>query len=319
MLANPFRRKYLIMNMDGFIHLAELQGMLMLMLLIGLFMRKTGTITEAGKKSLTDLIINIILPCNIIYSFMIEFSYQIFISCGVVLLISVLIQLMCTSISRFCYNRVPDGQKEVLQYATVCSNAGFMGNPIAESVFGSLGLLYASIYLIPLRIVMWSAGVSYFTHASDRKTVIKKVATHPCIIAVFIGLFFMVTQIRMPGFLSQTISKIGGCTTAMSMFIIGAILAEVNIKTLVSKVTLLYTGLRLVLIPLAVYAGCMLFHVNPLLMGVSTVLAGMPAGTTTVILAAKYGGDEHFATKCVVLSTVLSLATIPVWCILVNL
>ena len=115
--------------------------MLLIMLAVGLIARKNGTITEAGKKSLTDLIINIILPCNIIYSFMIEFSYSIFISCGVVLLISILIQVMCTAISRFCYNKVQPGKKEVLQYATVCSNAGFMGNPIAESVFGSMGLL----------------------------------------------------------------------------------------------------------------------------------------------------------------------------------
>lgn len=305
------------MTIEGFKNLAELQGMLLLMLIIGLIMRKTGTITDAGKKSLTDLIINIILPCNIIYSFMIEFSYQIFISCGVVLVISVLIQVMCTTIARFCYNKVGDGRKEVLQYATVCSNAGFMGNPIAESVFGSLGLLYASIYLIPLRIVMWSAGVSYFTHTTDKKALVKKVATHPCIVAVGIGLFLMITQIQLPGFVIRTISTVGSCTTATSMFIIGSILAEVNIKTLISKITLLYSGLRLVLIPLVVYAGCMLFRVDPLLMGVSTVLAGMPAGTTTAILAAKYGGDEYFATKCVVLSTVLSLITIPIWCTVV--
>lgn len=303
--------------MESFKNLAELQGMLLLMLLIGLIARKTGTITDAGKKSITNLIINIILPCNIIYSFMIEFSYSIFISCGVVLLISILIQVMCTAISRFCYNKVGDGKKEVLQYATVCSNAGFMGNPIAESVFGSIGLLYASIYLIPLRIVMWSAGVSYFTHTTDKKSLIKKVATHPCIVAVYIGLFLMITQIQPPGFVTRTISTIGSCTTAISMFIIGSILAEVNVKTMISKITLIYSGLRLILIPMIVYAGCMLFNVNSLLMGVSVVLAGMPAGTTTAILASKYGGDEKFATKCVVLSTVLSLITIPVWCTIV--
>lgn len=305
------------MDIEGFQNLAGLQGMLLIMLAVGLIARKTGTITEAGKKSITDLIINIILPCNIIHSFMIEFSYSIFISCGVVLIISILIQVMCTAISRFCYNKVSGGKKEVLQYATVCSNAGFMGNPIAESVFGSIGLLYASIYLIPLRIVMWSAGVSYFTHTTDKKTLIKRVATHPCIVAVYIGLFLMITQIQLPSFVDKTVSTIGGCTTAMSMFIIGAILAEVNVKTVISKVTLLYSGLRLGIIPLVVFAGCMVFRVNPLLTGVSVVLAGMPAGTTTAILAAKYGGDEKFATKCVVLSTVLSLITIPIWCTIV--
>ncbi len=303
--------------MESFKNLASLQGMLLIMLAVGLIARKTGTITEAGKKSLTDLIINIILPCNIIYSFMIEFSYSIFISCGVVLLISILIQVMCTAISRFCYNKVQPGKKEVLQYATVCSNAGFMGNPIAESVFGSMGLLYASIYLIPLRIVMWSAGVSYFTHTTDKKALVKRVATHPCIVAVYIGLFLMVTQIQLPAFVTKTVSTIGSCTTAMSMFIIGAILAEVNVKTMISKTTLLYSGLRLVIIPLVVFAGCMVFKVEPILMGVSVVLAGMPAGTTTAILAAKYGSDEKFATKCVVLSTVLSLITIPIWCTVV--
>lgn len=302
------------MNKESFVNLAQLQGMLLLMLLIGLIARKTGTISESGKKSITDLIINIILPCNIIYSFMIDFSYSIFISCGVVLLISVLIQVMCTAISRCCYNKANNGKKEVLQYATVCSNAGFMGNPIVESVFGSMGLLYASVYLIPLRIVMWSAGVSYFTHTTDKKTLIKKVATHPCIVAVYIGLFLMITQIKLPGFITGTVSSIGSCTTAMSMFIIGSILAEVNVKTMINKITLLYSGLRLILIPMAVYIVCMLFHVDSLLMGVSVVLAGMPAGTTTVILASKYGGNEKFATKCVVLSTVLSLVTIPIWC-----
>ncbi len=305
------------MDMESFKNLASLQGMLLIMLAVGLIARKNGTITEAGKKSLTDLIINIILPCNIIYSFMIEFSYSIFISCGVVLLISILIQVMCTAISRFCYNKVQPGKKEVLQYATVCSNAGFMGNPIAESVFGSMGLLYASIYLIPLRIVMWSAGVSYFTHTTDKKALVKRVATHPCIVAVYIGLFLMVTQIQLPAFVTKTVSTIGSCTTAMSMFIIGAILAEVNVKTMISKTTLLYSGLRLVIIPLVVFAGCMVFKVEPILMGVSVVLAGMPAGTTTAILAAKYGSDEKFATKCVVLSTVLSLITIPIWCTVV--
>ncbi len=305
------------MNMEEFKNLAGLQGMLLIMLLTGLIARKTGTITESGKKSITDLIINIILPCNIIYSFMIDFSYSIFLSCGVVLLISMAIQLMCTTISRFCYNKVEGGKKEVLQYATVCSNAGFMGNPIAESVFGSMGLLYASIYLIPLRIVMWSAGVSYFTHTTDKKTLVKKVATHPCIVAVYIGIFLMITQLEPPQFITDTISTIGGCTTALSMFIIGCILVEVNIKEIVSAMTLMYSALRLIIIPAVVYGVCMALSVNPMLMGVSVVLAGMPAGTTTAILAAKYGGDEKFAAKCIVLSTVLSLITIPIWCIIV--
>ena len=87
----------------------------------------------------------------------------------------------------------------VLQYATVCSNAGFLGNPVAEGLYGSIGLLYASVYLIPQRIVMWSAGISYFTESPSRKEVVKKVLTHPCIVAVEIGIVLMVTQVKRQG------------------------------------------------------------------------------------------------------------------------
>lgn len=45
-------------------------------------------------------------------------------------------------------------------------------------------------------------------------------------------------------------------------------------------------------------------------------LTGMPAGSTTAVLAEKYGCDAVLATKCVVLSTVFSMITIPLWCLL---
>ncbi|MFQ8842227.1 MAG: hypothetical protein ACLR8P_16315 [Clostridium fessum] len=53
-------------------------------------------------------------------------------------------------------------------------------------------------------------------------------------------------------------------------------------------------------------------------MGISVVLAAMPAASTTAILAAKYGGDEVFATKCVVFTTLLSMVSAPVWCMVLQ-
>ena len=44
------------------------------------------------------------------------------------------------------------------------------------------------------------------------------------------------------------------------------------------------------------------------------VLGGGPAGSTAAIFAARYGSDAPFATKCVVLTTLLSMVTIPLWC-----
>lgn len=295
--------------------LLNLQGMLFLLVAAGVVLRKMGILPEGAKNILTDLVIYLILPCNIINSFFIEFNFDILKGFAIILTIASLIQVGCLILAKILYNREPEGRKKVLQYGTVCSNAGFMGNPIAEGVYGAEGLMYASIFLIPQRIVMWSAGVSYFTESPDRKTVVKKVLTHPCIIAVYIGLILMITRLPLPVFLQNTIRSIGGCTTTISMVLIGAILAEVEPGSILDRGIVKYAFIRLFLLPLLVYLSCRVFHVTPLLSGVSVLLTGMPAGSTTAILAAKYDGDYIFATKCVVVTTLLSLVTIPLWCI----
>lgn len=297
----------------GTAELISLQLRMFLLMLAGIFFRKKNIISAEGKKNLTDLVIYLILPCNIVKSFMIEFSTDTLKSFGLVLVISVLIQFFCAFLAHVLYRRVDKEHKPVLMYATVASNSGFLGNPIAEGVFGSIGLALASVYLIPQRIVMWSAGVSYFTKGSNKKEVLKRVVTHPCIIAVFVGMILMVTQVSLPGFLNSVIKDIGNCNTAMSMMVIGTILADVKPREMLDKSTALFSVLRLVLIPLVVYAGCQLFRTEGLVTGVSVLLAAMPAASTTAILAAKYDGDAIYASKIVVCSTVLSLIATPLW------
>ena len=57
--------------------------------------------------------------------------------------------------------------------------------------------MYASVAMIPQRIVIWSAGISCFTKAESPMKVFKRVALHPCIIAVYIGLIYMVLPIKI--------------------------------------------------------------------------------------------------------------------------
>ena len=165
---------------------------------------------------------------------------------------------------------------------------------------------------------MWSAGVSYFTQSPSRKEVVKKVLTHPCIIAVEIGIVLMVTQIQLPEFLSTGIEEIGGCTTAVTMILIGTILMDTDMRHMITKITAGYSVIRLIFIPTVVLLGCLLAGVDSVVAGVSVTLAAMPAGTTTAILALKYHGDEEFATQCVVLTTVLSVAAIPIWSLIIH-
>lgn len=303
------------MKIDG---LFDLQVMMFLLMAVGVVLRKMDIITKEGKGMLTDLVIDLILPCNIISAFYMPMDHSVFVSGVEILIISILIQIFCTFISGILYRKVPKEKRMVLQYATVCSNAGFLGNPVAEGLYGSVGLLYASVYLIPQRIVMWSAGVSYFTECPSKKEVVKKVLKHPCIVAVEIGIVLMVTQVQLPGFLSSAIENVGGCTTAITMMLIGTILTDVDMRHILTRTTVAYSFIRLVFIPAVVFEGCWLANIDSVVAGVSVTLAAMPAGTTTAILAMKYHGDEEFATQCVVLTTMLSMAAIPIWSLIIH-
>lgn len=301
------------MNLSG---LLEMQGMLLLLMVLGLFLYKIGLIDDSGKRLLTDLVIYVTLPASIVKSFLIEFNKEILMNCLMIFIVAIVIQFGTMFLGLFLFPGFEEGKKKVMQYATICSNAGVLGNPVAEGAFGSLGLMYASIYLIPQRTFMWSAGLTYFTESPSRKELIKKIVTHPCIVAVAVGLVLMLSQLPLPGVIDSTVRSVANANTSVSMILIGTILAEMDFKKLIDKDSLYYCVIRLGLVPGLVYLGCRLFQINTMVTGVSVLLAAMPAASTTAILAAKYKKDEVFAAKIVSLSTILSVLTAPLWCLL---
>ena len=173
--------------------------------------------------------------------------------------------------------------------------------------------MLASVYLIPQRIMMWSEGIAIFSGVSDKKATLKKVVTHPCVLACFIGFILMVGQIKLPAVILTSVQTLGRCNTALSMMVIGMILADIDVKTILDKTVIRYTIHRLVIIPIMVYLVCRLLPVSRLVCGVSVLLAAMPAGATTSMLAAKYDRDPEFATKLVVFSTLCSIPAIMIW------
>lgn len=300
--------------------LFSLQGTLFAMMLIGAFLKKSGIIDENGKKCLTDLCVNVVIPCNIFKSCLIEFNQTIFQSCALLLLSAVVMQAVCLALNQFLFFRYPPQQKKVLQYCTIVPMSGFLGNPIAEGIYDEIGVLYTSIFLIPMRIVMWSVGTTYFVAGAeiDRKKVVKNILTHPCLVAIYLGLFFMVTQIPLPGVITETARYIGNCNSALTMFIVGTILADVKLLTIFNRDTLLFSVFRLAVLPAIAFGIGAILHLDQTSLGISVLMTGMPAGATAAIFAARYQSDAPFATKCVVMTTLASMLTLPLWCYLIG-
>ena len=133
----------------------------------------------------------------------------------------------------------------------------------------------------------------------------------PSIITVFLGLARRISGFPVPGFLDTAIGNIGAVTSPLSMMVIGTMMIGVPWKQLLEPSLFYLAFIRLIALPMAALLILNLIQVEPMLAGVSLILTGMPAGSTSALLAAKYGADEDYASRCIVTTTILSLVTIP--------
>ena len=298
--------------------LLTMQGMMFLMILIGAGLRKIQIVTTEGRRSMTNLVVNLVLPSNILYAFS-NADASAFRSMLVVVVMAFLIQLVWYLLSKVLWRNMPKSRRGVMRYAFQFSNCGYLGNPVIEGLYGAPGLVYASVFLLPVRLFMWSVGLECFQEGagSFRKTV-RRALTHPCVLATILGVLWMFFPIKLPDFLYNTISGFNQCLTPMTMLVIGFIMAETDLKKMFCKDLFVITVLRLLLQPLAVLAACRLLNLETLVAEVVTVLVSMPVANTTALLASQHDCDYTFASNVVVFTTLVSMITIPLYSLLVG-
>jgi len=287
------------------------QSVLFLYILMGVFCRRTGLFDDHTYGKLTDFTLMITLPCMVFESFHMPFSMEILRRGAEALAIAVVMAAAALIAGKVLYGRFPEGEKSVMQYGTLVTNSGFAGLPVVSGTYGEQGLFLASLFIIPTRILMWSAGISLFEKEGDRWERAKKVLLNPAVIAVELGLLRMVLQLPLPSFLDTALDHIGDCTSPIAMALVGAVLADVPLRDVVEPKAFYLIFVRQAALPLLCLGGLKLLGTDPLTLGVSVALTGMPIGSTTAILAQKYGADAGFASKCVFLSTLSSLVTVP--------
>lgn len=292
--------------------LLTMQGKMFLMLIVGFVLKKRNFVSEEGRQSLTNLLINLILPCNILYAFS-KSDASALGSLFEIALMGAGLQLLWFFLSRFMWKKQPENRRGVLRYAFQFSNAGYLGNPVVEGLYGSDGLICASVYLLPVRIFMWGLGLECFHEGGSFRDVFRRTVTHPCVITTAVGVLWMLFPVEIPEFLYDTVYGFSQCLTPVTMLVIGCIMANVDYHDFFSKELLEITVLRLLIQPLLAFALCVLLHPDQLVAEVTTVLVAMPVANTTAILAARYDRDASFAGNVVVFTTLLSMFTIPLF------
>lgn len=303
-----------MIELDQFYQMLDLQLSTIVYLLVGVFAYHKRMITDENRNQLISLTLNVLMPALVFNSFK-EVTPEILKTGLWALIGSIVIYSFYAIIGKLAYRDMEPSKRKVLDYATLVNNAGLGGQPLSLSMYGNVGALYASIFLVPHRIFMWSLGIKILD--SDTKKVkgpstLYKLIRNPSIIAVFFGLIRGLLQIDIPSFLDRSIVTIGSIVSPFSSILIGSIIATISVHSLFDKAVLRYTFIRLLFIPMTVLFVSKLIGLDETLIGVFTIMASMPAGTTTALLAADYDLDEEYASKIVFVTTALSIITVPI-------
>ena len=291
----------------------DTQFFLLALMAVGYLAVKTGLMDERGRTTVTNLVLCVFLPCSIFSSFIGSSTSQLY-SWTVMLVISIGLMVFSYVLGRFVFFRFAgEDQKKVLLFVTLVPNAAFVGNPVIEHIFGFEALTFAAAYHVPMWLCIWIMGAVIF---SKEKINFVKTVLHPCLLGSYLGLILMISGLSPPPLASRLLSSLASCTTPVSMIVVGAVLALLDHRQLFSSLGFYFSAIRLLIMPLLILGILLLIRpflggVDPLVISISVIFSGTPAGITATILADKYNGDRFLASKVVFLSTLASCLTIP--------
>ena len=294
------------------------QAQMFLMLAAGLILRRLHVIRAEDTHCLSGIMMYVLLPCSVVNAYF-GTDLSTFSSMSWIIVISIAQQLFTYVLSLFFWRSYPREKRAVLRYGLQFSNCGFIGLPVAESLYGPSGLIYASIYNLPINVFMWTTGLGAFVkERSSWKNVLSHVLRHPCMVATYFGFLVMFSPFPWPDFLTGTIHHFSSALSPISMLLVGSLLAEADLKSLFQKDVVLTSLARLLLVPLFVVLVSIPMKLPALAVEVSATQAGMPIGSMAAVLAHTYRCDDALASNCVVFSTVLSLVTVPLLYMIMN-
>ena len=283
--------------------------------IIGYLAVKHKIVDKSFGKNLSSFLFNITLPCSIVSAMQFNFEPKMLVVGGVIIVIGTVVVLAC-----FLFGFLLAGllkaegyEKRIIRYAAAFSNFSFMGYPVAEAFLGPEGLFYATIFSIPVYIFVQSLGMTALVppKEGDKKFRIEYILNPP-LAGIYIGIALFILQIKMPYAIEKTIFSLGDLTTPLAMTLAGLVLNEAPLKNAFMNFRAYVMALfRLVIIPLTIYFILKLFNFDEITTKLPVIVSMMPVAANLVIVSTNYDGDVAAASQYVLLSTLLSLFTIP--------
>ena len=287
-------------------------GILVFIMAVGFLCTKLGVTGPEFTRSASKVVLNVLLVFTIFNSVATAEMELSLADVGFDILIFFVMVLVCAAFGLLCSRLLPmrADRRGITAFTVTFTNTVFVGFPIIESVYGSEGILLATLSNIPFNLLAYTLGIGMI-RGSAKGMSVKNALSAPLIATVIAVAWFM-TGWTLPAAVVDGLGVISGGTVPMSMLVVGASLGSISVKAALSDWRVYAaSAVRLIITPLALWALLRPFVHDEMLLGVTVILASCPAAMIATALAIQQNRDEAYASQCVFASTVLSAATIP--------
>lgn len=292
------------------------------LILLGLYLNKTGKINQAAERGIAELTIDIAFPALIFTNIVKDFDLDMLRQYLIVPLSGLIITLISALLAYFISSLFTKStaEKREFTFISIFSNNIFVGSPICLALFGSQGLILTILYDFGMQLVLWTLGIWLLRKET------KADFTNPCknifsppIIGLLLGLLVVFSGFKLPQVVVNISTNIGNITVPLAMIFIGLQLAKSNLGQVFSNYKVYYLALlRLLIIPAIVYFGLDFLAFPELLQGVMTIAAAMPVFASSPVIMQKYGHSSNFASIAIFATICFLIFTLPIFIYLVT-
>lgn len=290
----------------------ELTIKIMILAAIGFAAAKAGIIDDTGKEKLSSLLVNLLLPVSMIASSQQPFGMEHLKGAGSIVGIALIYYFLAfvIGIAVGRLTKMNADRTAMFTLLITFANTGFIGMPLLGQVIGETGTFYGAIYNSVFDVLYFSVGIYVLQgngHMDSRSCL-----CNPMIWIAIITVFLYVLPWRFPTVITDSLTILGDCMMPVSMLIIGAEIAGMKVKrVLTDRASYGVSLFRMFLCPMITFWVMKLLHVEFEVAATAVILCAMPSASLNVIMGQKYKNNAEFAAAAVMQNTMIMIGTLP--------
>lgn len=201
------------------------------------------------------------------------------------------------------------------------SNTIIVGLPVLLAAIGEqvIGIVFLIVTFHSAMLFALTSAIAAIANSKNSSQkfnglkFIKQTLNNPLIISILSGLFVNLLGITLPDFLQDSLVLISKPAIALALFILGASLAFYQVHQELTFISIA-CFIKLMLLPILVFITAQyIFNLEAFIVTVLVMLSACPTGVNASLIAATHQQHQQTVAGTVVLSTLISIVTIPLW------